>query len=89
MERCSAKDLEKMKAAEAIAAKEEMKATYFVVAYKRLPKREIEFILAHGRIPVDKRCSAVLRGVSHEGRLIGGGARDWNRMVTQGTETTI
>ena len=25
---------------------------------------------------VDKRCSAVLRGVSHEGRLIGGGARD-------------
>ena len=25
---------------------------------------------------VDKKCSAVLRGVSHEGRLIGGGARD-------------
>ena len=25
---------------------------------------------------VDKRSSAVLRGVSHEGRLIGGGARD-------------
>ena len=25
---------------------------------------------------VDKRCSAVLRGVSHEGRLIGGGARN-------------
>ena len=25
---------------------------------------------------VDKICSAVLRGVSHEGRLIGGGARD-------------
>ena len=26
-------------------------------------------------ITVDKRCSAVLRGVFHEGRLIGGGAR--------------
>ncbi|CAD6256205.1 unnamed protein product [Miscanthus lutarioriparius] len=51
MERCSAKDLEKMKAADAIAAKEEMKATYFVVAYKRLPKREIEFILAHAPPP--------------------------------------
>ena len=25
---------------------------------------------------VDKRCSAVLRGVSHEGRLIDGGARN-------------
>ena len=25
---------------------------------------------------VDKRCSAVLRGLSHEGRLIGGGAHD-------------
>ena len=25
---------------------------------------------------VDKRCSAVLRGVSHEGRLISGGARN-------------
>ena len=25
---------------------------------------------------VDKRCSVVLQGVSHEGRLIGGGARD-------------
>ena len=25
---------------------------------------------------VDKRCSAVLQGVSHEGRLIGGGARN-------------
>jgi len=25
---------------------------------------------------VDKRCSTVLRGVSHEGRLIGGGARN-------------
>ena len=25
---------------------------------------------------VDKRCSAVLRGVSHKGRLIGRGARD-------------
>ena len=25
---------------------------------------------------VDKRCSAVLRGVSYEGRLIGGGARN-------------
>jgi len=89
MERCSAKDLEEMKAAEAIAAEEEMKATDFVVAYKRLPKREIEFILAHGRIPVDKRCSTVLREVSHEGRLIGGVARDRNRMVTQGAETAI
>ena len=38
---------------------------------------------------VDKRCLAVLRGVSHEGRLIGGGARDRNRMVTQGAETAI
>ena len=26
--------------------------------------------------PVNKRCSVVLRGVSHEGRLIGGGARN-------------
>ena len=25
---------------------------------------------------IDKRCSAVLQGVSHEGRLIGGGAHD-------------
>ena len=25
---------------------------------------------------VDKRCSVVLRGVSHEGKLIGGGARN-------------
>ena len=25
---------------------------------------------------INKRCSAVLRGVSHEGRLIDGGARD-------------
>ena len=27
-------------------------------------------------LSVDKRCSAVLQGVSHEDRLIGGGARD-------------
>ena len=27
-------------------------------------------------ITVDKRCSAVLRGVSYEGRLIGGGTRN-------------
>ena len=25
---------------------------------------------------IDRRCSAVLRGVSHEGKLIGRGARD-------------
>lgn len=41
-----------MRTAEAIA-EEEMNATDFVVAYKRLPKREIEFILAHGRIPFE------------------------------------
>ena len=29
-----------------------------------------------GAPTVDKRCSVVLRGVSHEGRLIGRGARD-------------
>ena len=29
-----------------------------------------------GAPTVDKRCSTVLQGVSHEGRLIGGGARD-------------
>ena len=29
-----------------------------------------------GAPTIDKRCSAVLRGVSHEDRLIGGGARD-------------
>ena len=40
-------------------------------------------------LTVDKRCSAVLRGGSHEDRLIGGGARDRNRMVTQGVETAI
>ena len=28
------------------------------------------------KVFVDKRCSAVLRGVFHEGRLIGGGARN-------------
>ena len=38
---------------------------------------------------VDKRCSAVLRGVSHEGRLIGRGAHDKNWMVTQVAETAI
>ena len=27
-------------------------------------------------VTVDKKCSTVLRGVSHKGRLIGGGARD-------------
>ena len=42
-----------------------------------------------GAPTVGKRCSAVLRGVSHEGRLIDGGACDRNRMVTQGAETAI
>lgn len=64
MERCSDKGLEEMKGAEAVAAEEEMRkeeavaeeemrATDFVVAYKRLPKREIEFILAHGMMPFE------------------------------------
>jgi len=29
-----------------------------------------------GAPTIDKRCSTVLQGVSHEGRLIGGGARN-------------
>lgn len=41
-----------MRTAEAVA-EEEMRATDFVVAYKRLPKREIEFIVAHVRIPFE------------------------------------
>ena len=28
------------------------------------------------KLGVDKRCPAVLRGVSHEGRFVGGGARN-------------
>ena len=38
---------------------------------------------------IDKRCSAVLQEVSHKGRLISGGTRDRNRMMTQGIETMI
>ena len=38
------------------------------------------WITTHRPLPgvptVDKRCSTVLRGVFHEGRLIGGGARN-------------
>ena len=33
-------------------------------------------ILIEHIVLVDKRCSAVHRGVSHDGRFIGGGARD-------------
>ena len=47
------------------------------------PKKcTILFVMETSRTPlpgaptVDKRCSAVLRGVSHEGRLIDGGARN-------------
>ena len=42
-----------------------------------------------GAPTIDGISSAVLRVVSHKGRLIGGGARDRNRMVTQGAETAI
>ena len=43
----------------------------------------------HGLVTIDRICLAVHRGVSHDGRFVGGGARDRNRIVTQGTETTI
>ena len=33
-------------------------------------------ILIEQIVLVDKRCSAVHRGVSHDGRFVGGGARD-------------
>ena len=45
-------------------------------------KHTILFVMEIARTPlpgvptVDKRCSAVLRGVSHEGRLIDGGAHN-------------
>ena len=49
---------------------------------EELKKCSILFVMEIARTPlpgvptVDKRCSAVLRGVSHEGRFIGGGARN-------------
>ena len=42
-----------------------------------------------GAPTIDKRCSVVHRGVSHDGRFVGGGAHDRNRMVTQGVETAV
>ena len=60
---------------------------------KELEKCTILFVIETARTPlpgaptIDRISLAVLRGVSHEGRLIGGGARDRNQMVTQGAET--
>ena len=68
-----------------------------VEAISRVATKDVDLELRHlvhhrsartllpGTPTIDKRCSVVLRGVSYEGRLIGGGARDRNRMVTGDT----
>ena len=45
--------------------------------------------ISHKRLShyVDKRCSAVHRGVSHDGRFVGGGERDQERDGNTSTKT--
>ena len=47
-----------------------------LIAFPSLRWLQDRTVLTNYQSPVDRISSAVLRGVSHEGRLIGRGARD-------------